>query len=224
VTDEEFSYLQQRYVRFRQRQTILLAADEAAYSEVLCQEFPGIRFIDGVVRSLIYDRSRPPESPIRASIRECQHPYVGFVFDPDWPFRWRWLEDSNEWHPELTPLPNGMIERITRIGCGGGFRDKPEDGTNRGEGCVYIRILAGNAEHEAVARKALRLLGRVASNKKLLIVRRPSMQVITDKAIAAPWIGWDARRWCLEKPDRVLSNWYRPWPPDYAKPAGRRKK
>lgn len=50
----------------------------------------------------------------------------------------------------------------------------------------------------------LRLLTEVASNKDLLHVRRPSLEVISEMVHDRYWVGHDARRWCLEKPKRAL--------------------
>lgn len=73
------------------------------------------------------------------------------------------------------------------------------------KGRIYFRIASGNKEHETIARKALRLIGKMASKKGFVSVASDTLEVINPNPRFVPWIGIDARRWCLEKPDRRLA-------------------
>ncbi len=83
-------------------------------------------------------------------------------------------------------------------------------------GRLYFRCGKGNKEHLALARKALRLLGKVASNK-IQVVEYPSLEVVARYPKGAfLWIGHDAARWLREDPARMAyynENWKRGYRP-----------
>jgi len=199
-------------VRIRKREIVLSSADQLAYAEVLAREFPEARFLDDPYT--LPKNEKPSEATVR-SLAECRCENVVIVFDPAWRPEWKGEPNSpksNCWYIRNLPLPNGRFER------GRGIRQKKRpDDTFAGEisegiesGRIYFRIAPNDREQEMLARKALRLIGKIASNKGLLLVRYPSQAVICPETRSEWWIGFDARRWCLEKPTRSLGGMWHP--------------
>ena len=199
-------------VGIRKREIVLSPADQLAYAEILAREFPDVRFLDEP--HTLPKNEKPPEATVR-SLAECRCEDVLIVFDPAWRPAWKCDSDAktyNRWYIRGLPLPNGSLER----GQGVGRKEKHKDLFD-GEvpesiesGRIYFRIAANDKAQDAVARKALRLIGKIASNKNLLLVRHPSLEVIWPKTTSEWWIGFDARRWCLEKPTRSLGGMWQP--------------
>lgn len=199
-------------VRIRTREIIFSSADQLAYAEILARAFPDIRFLD--IPSTLPKNEKPPEATVR-SLAECSREEVLIVFDPAWRPAWKCDSDmpsSNRWYVRDLPLPNGSFERGRGIRRREQHKD-PGDGKTPESiesGRIYFRIAANDKAQEAVARKALRLIGKVASNKNLLRIRHPSLEVIWPQMTSEWWIGFDARRWCLEKPTRSLGGMWQP--------------
>ena len=214
-------------IRFRSReQIILIAADEMAYSQLLTQTFPGVRFWDDIPRETLQDRTRPPDALPLRSLTECRGFSAEIIFDPDWLPRWEWNEKIGQWNKGPFPYPNAVIQRITRTWRDEEIRDAQESNHKTwGCGRIFFRIFAGNREHESIARKAIRLLNKIASNKDLMMAYTETLEIFYLKCRYAPLIGHHARRWCLEKPDRLLDatpgidGWgYRPKPEGFVPP------
>lgn len=214
-------------VQFRSRERIiLLAGDEIAYGELLTRAFPRVRFWDEPPRNVLEDRNRPPDALPLRSLAECQNEYVEIYFDPDWLPRWEWDEEFGLWDDGPRPFPNARFERTTKFLRDGEYHDVREDARRTwGVGRIYFRIIAGNKEHESIARKALRLLNKVASSENLMMAYTETLEIFNLDARYAPLIGHHARRWCLEKPDRLLNAnpgldgcGYRPKPEGFVPP------
>lgn len=197
-------------VCFRGREWIAILADELAYADLLAEAFPGVRFVESG-NSVSIDKP-PPDIQPRASLADCVDTMVHIVFDPSWELRWRtvWIrEDYSVWTHGAIPLPNGTILRETLQLSSGPKDYEPIDMDKEPRlhaGQVRIRVEPGNKEHEAIARKALGLIDKIAKQPNLVRVARKTLEVIDDKIRSVPWIGHHAYRWCLEKPDRLLGN------------------
>ncbi len=194
-------------VRFRVREWVVTLADELAYADLLVEAFPGVRFIES--RNPVSIKKPPPNIQPQASLADCVSYMVDIVFDPSWTLQWRPCKEVDWWCRGPIPLPNGTMDRETIWRPEGAPRPIPRDmekishwGLYKGR--IYFRIAHGNKEHEAFARKALRLIGKMASKKNFVRVASDTLEVIAP-ARFVPWIGNDARRWCLEKPDRRLA-------------------
>jgi len=158
-----------------------------------------------------------PDVRPQTSLADCWAEEVHIVFDPSWELRWRtvWIHnDYREWTYGAIPLPNGTISRATFEWPGRTDKPQPIDidkKTTLYASWVYIHVEPGNKEHEAIARKVLGLIGRVADRKNLVRVANKSFEIVDSKPRGAPWVGHDARRWCLEKSSRRLAGWTWGW-------------
>ena len=95
-------------------------------------------------------------------------------------------------------MPNGAFGLY-------GFRTNADGSEELGTSEIYFRCSPRSKTHAAVARKALRLVEGVASNR-CECVRWPSLEV-TWRAEKGHnlWIGRDAARWSREAPNRLLN-------------------
>lgn len=194
---------------FRGREWVVTLADELAYAELLAEAFPGVRFLES--RNPVSINKPPLDIQPRASLTDCVASMVHIVFDPSWTLRWEPSKVSNWWTYDSDSLPNGTMDRMTIWYPRGAPGHQPYDmdgtshwGAGLHKGRIYFRIVPGNENHEAFARKALRLIGKMASKRNFVHVANDTNEVL-GPARFVPWIGNDARRWCLEKPDRRLA-------------------
>lgn len=189
------------HVHFPGRQELVfLPEDEIAYANLLTEAFPNLRFIDDPGSA--QEGDVPPEKTCR-SVAECRYGSVFLVFDPSWEPVWR--IDGNRWYIQNPPYPNGDWSR-GGVGYYGRFfeafgRESPETIC---PGRIYFRVVAGDKAHASIARKALRLMNKIANNKRLNTVRPQTMEMIAEDVPYGPWVGHHARRWCLETPDRCV--------------------
>lgn len=187
------------HVLIRRRHVVLSPKDEADYGALLSEAFPEVRFYDELCHAEENRPGRPPRIPLRRSLADCRREFVGILFEPDWKPRWhrvtpyKWRTVGN-W-----PYPNGHMERSGRILPAS---ERSPESIPTGE--IYFRCFKGDAEHMAVARKALRLLTKVAVNR-CMSVDWPSMEVV-DRCEGGGryWIGHDAIRWAREDPSRFV--------------------
>lgn len=195
-------------VHMRGREWVMTLIDEIAYADLLRDAYPGVRFIDCPVNPR--GEAPPNIRPLR-SIQECLQPTVNIVFDPGWSPQWTPGYYPGWWSMERMPLPNGTIDRGNiRLSRDGPWRVDQDQRDTVDGGRIYFRMAPGDKGHEAVVRKALRLLAKVASNRNLNIVWVPSLKLRSTDVRNGPWIGHDARRWCLEKPNRTLGGMWQP--------------
>ncbi|MEO5375902.1 MAG: hypothetical protein H7840_16850, partial [Alphaproteobacteria bacterium] len=114
-----------------------------------------------------------------STLAECRRPYIEVVLDPDWEPTWFqspgykttcWITDN--------PYPNATFERSH-------VREEPSelwiDGKARpiapriSEGRIYFRCLKDDAAQRRLAAKAIRLIGKIATNKNMQEIRYPSL-------------------------------------------------
>lgn len=124
-------------------------------------------------------------------------------FDAAYTPQWEWNEDMKWWSCSNPPLVNATCD-LSGIA-------KEADPPYVTVGRIYFRCRKDNAGHKAVARKALGLIRKMATNK-CMQVQYPSMEVRyrVEKG-GSVWIGEDAVRWCRANPQGMVSfqHWHR---------------
>ena len=193
-------------IAFRTRYFVLTPVDEAAYSKLLVEAFPRMRFFDEPPSA--YEGPTPPEITLHESLSACARHYVLAIFEPDWAPCWSNRSKSGWWSIRNLPYPDVVIERGGQI-----FPWQPKASLKSVEGPepqriqggrIYFRCHKGDKAELAIAGKALRLLGKVATNKRQMRVRYPSLEVVGyDEKNSHLWMGHDAIRWLRENPERM---------------------
>ncbi len=195
--------------KFRSRYIAFTKEDEAAYCALLREAFPGIRYLD---KSRTGDKgSEPPEIGVYTKLAECPAYYTDVIFDPDWRPAWKKRDDYPYWSNTNYPQSSAYIIRSRRIDP---WSEK--SGIRGVEGPVPARLSRGEIHFRCrpacpgdfkLAAKALRLIGKVATNKRQVTLYYPSLEVIgySEKG-SELWIGHDAIRWMREDPERMT--WY----------------
>ena len=159
---------------------------------------------------------RPPNSattapePISLEIGNTlpapgQYFSIEIIFDPKWTSRWETRTRNRWWSITNMPYPNACFERGGQVSPGGFlFRNEAAPHPpSIGSGRIYFRCRKGDKDDMAVARKCLRLLTKVASNR-VQTVEFPSLKVMARSEKGSSfWIGHDAARWCREDPNRM---------------------
>jgi hypothetical protein len=182
---------------FHTKHFIFTPKDLAAYSNELVREFPQIRFYEWPTeREQNSENPSPPHVRFRSSLDACDR-YASIVFDPTWTPKWEPPGRVDWWYLENSPLPNGEVEP-------GGFFTNRDGSLRLSGGRIYIRCAPGDKKHASLARKALRLIEKVATNR-CQSLRYPSFEIVwrAEKG-HNEWIGHDAARWAREAPDRLL--------------------
>ncbi len=192
-----------------QRYFIFSPKDEAAYDALLHQAFPGIRYHDWYDTRELH-KHEPPNLVLYDRISECKRPYVDVIIDPEYKLCWQkicGLFDESYWKMTDT-YPNATIERsracleasvmvINRKTC-----PLPP---RIGEGLIYFRCLRDEKAQRSLAAKAIRLISKVATNKNVLLVNYPSLEVRWKVETGGHyWFGFDALDWCRQDPERML--------------------
>ncbi len=195
-----------REVRFRGREIIFSAADELVYAELLVRAFPDVRFLD--LPDVLPRGEKPPEATVR-SLAECHGRETLIVFDPAWKPTWECdpgPRNWDRWYIKGLTCPNGEFGRFYRVKPSKRGEARPENERIESIGAdkIYFRIAPNDKDQEAVARKALGLIGKMASRANMRNLRMPQMEDIGKPRMIEYWVGNDARRWCLEKPNRTL--------------------
>lgn len=190
----------------RSREIIFSPADELAYADLLVRAFPNVRFLD--CPSVLPRGEKPPETTVR-SLAECRSDDTYIVFDPDWRPTWTCdpgPREADRWYLKNAPIPNGSWDRCGNIGQRKQYESRPDSKEIESIGSqeIYFRIAPRDKGQEALAAKALRLIGKMASTGNMLTLRMPAMEIAGPPRSIEYWIGHDARRWCLEKPNRTL--------------------
>ncbi len=193
-------------VSFRSRHIAFTREDEAAYCALLRVAFPDIRYLARPQRS--HDGPEPPEIGVYTRLVDCLAYTTHVIFDPDWRPAWRKTGKYKTWSTTNYPYPNGYILRS------GSIRPGREKSGQRGvEGPVPPRLAGGDIHFRCrpacpgdfkLAARALRLIGKVATNKRQVRLFYPSREVIAyDEKGSELWIGHDAIRWLREDSERM---------------------
>ena len=181
------------------REFVLAEADQQAYVALLTAAFPQVGFLRS---SYDFRYGKPPPPAELQPTMAAMHPrdFCKICFTPGWRPQ---LTTNSDGSLDVTdpPRPNASIQR-------GGWTSEPDERkgwppTMEG-GRIYFRCDKGNAEQMSVARKGLRLLTKVATNK-VAYVHYPSLEVkYGDGSGGLVWCGFHALEWCRQAPDRFL--------------------
>ena len=150
----------------------------------------------------------PPEVPLLTTVPERFSTFLDFAFSPGWKPTWTWNESSRSWSMGPLSSPNGSMLRGRARGksrrrpdLGPGFDPPTFD-----VGEIYFRCRKDVPEDMKVARAALRLIGKVASNQNQIVVHYPTLENRGPVEKGSWWwIGNDARQWLLDQPDRMTA-------------------
>ncbi len=193
-------------VSFRSRNIAFTEEDERAYCALLREVFPDVRYLDRPQRS--YDGPEPPEIGIYTRLVDCPAHTTDVIFDPDWRPAWKKTGKYQTWSTTNYPYPNAYIIRSGRI------YQRRERSVVRGvegpdppflaDGDIHFRCRKACPGDFKLAAKALRLIGKVATNKRQVHLFYPSLEVIGSREKGSElWIGHDAIRWLREDPERL---------------------
>ncbi len=199
----------------------LTRKDQSDYWELLTAAFPEIRCYVEPHHSLLTGE-RPPELGV------YRHPppqaprifldFVDFVFDADWRPIWERWGRGQWWSIENFSLPNGEFDRGGNIVIRSrpNSKEPPSDPDRVVSGRITFRSKKDDREQEAIARKGIRLIAKVASNR-IAAVEYPSLRILRRHEKGGwLWIGHDAARICRENPycfayyNGYLKQGYRP--------------
>lgn len=186
-----------RDIGWRQRQVVLSPHDQRAYSEHLRAAFPDLRFVDNPWPGR---GDHPPELVVHESLEACLQKWVYLIPERDWAPTWRPDDDRTRWSLVDLPVPYGRIEKGGETGR---WQDGPESMAST---LVIMMIERDNKQDLSVARKVLRLLGKVVADGMLQRVAYPGMEPMGPPIPNKGWAGKDAYRWSLEAPDRILGH------------------
>ncbi|MBT3931815.1 MAG: hypothetical protein HOF34_13965 [Rhodospirillaceae bacterium] len=193
--------------RLPRRHVVFTRRDEQAYLDVLRARFPSVR----VYLNPDSDEAKgpePPEVPLLTTVPERFSTFLDFAFSPGWKPTWTWNESSRSGSMGPLSYPNGSMLRGRARGksrrrpdLGPGFDPPTFD-----VGEIYFRCRKDVPEDMKVARAALRLIGKVASNQNQIVVHYPTLENRGPVEKGSWWwIGNDARQWLLDQPDRMTA-------------------
>jgi hypothetical protein len=180
----------------------LTRLDVARYSDLLVEAFPDIWFL----RKLSYKEQNSPEAPSvkptqsLATLYEVSQRGCDIEFGANWKPEWelgRFGWSLANWKYPDGEFELGTVGTPTRIDA-----SVPE---SMWYGRIYFRVDKDDKVQAAMARKALGLLRKIASNRTQTVAY-PSLQVLSrNERGGMIWIGEDAARWCREKPYRMIA-------------------
>ena len=191
---------------FRSRHIAFTREDEGAYCALLREAFPDIRYLDEPRSG--YDGPEPPEIGFYTRLVDCPASITDVIFDPDWRPLWSNETKYRTWSTTNHPYPNAYIIRSGSIypwseksGIRGVEGPSPP---SLAEGEIHFRCRVACPGDFKLAAKALRLIGKVATNKRQVHLFYPSLEVIGNREKGSElWIGHDAIRWLREDPERM---------------------
>lgn len=189
------------------RHVVFTWRDEQAYLDLLRARFPSVRVYLNPLSSEI-EGPEPPVVPMLTTVPERFSTFLEFAFSPGWKPTWERDERSGEWRMRGFGYPNGTMLRCRatkkckrRSDLGPGFDPPTLD-----EGEIYFRCRKDVPDDLKLARAALRLIGKIASNRNQVVVQYPILENRGPLEKGSFWwIGNDARRWLLEEPDRMTA-------------------
>ena len=185
-----------RDLGWRQREVVLSAVDQRAYSAHLRAAFPDIQFVDDPWPAR---GEHPPDLAVHESLETCMAKRGYMFFERGWGPTWKTYDDPTLWYLVDFPVPYGTFERGGEIGR---WRNGPED---MGATLIGVMIEMHHKDDSAIARKVLRLLDKVLADGPLEKVGYPNLEPL-GPVTRKSWIGRDAYRWSLEAPDRILGH------------------
>ena len=198
--------------RKRGKNVALTRIDEAAYSVVLAEAFPGIVFLDGNAFQGLGDIDRALteewfDAHGHGSIHQVESGTVLAVIPS---CRWRPLPlviDGYSYNLKGPYLDfryhRGFWDWRTHHGAKLAY-----DPPTLSFGNINTSYLTDEPALKAFYEKALRLVRKVSTNK----VRRelPHIGYVYGDGTSSFWVGHDAFRWCSESPTRMVAGLVRP--------------
>jgi hypothetical protein len=165
--------------KFRSRHIAFTREDEEAYCALLREAFPGIRYLE---KPGTNDGPEPLEIGFYTRLVDCPAYFTDVIFDPDWRPDWEKTGKYQTWSTTNYPEPNAYILRSGRK------RPRREKSGIRGEegpvpphllgGEIHFRCRPACPDDFKLAGKALRLIGKVATNKRQVTLYYPSLDVV----------------------------------------------
>ena len=198
--------------RKRSKSVALTRIDEAAYSILLKEAFPGIVFVGSMALRRLKDHNRGMtaewfEASSYDSIHAVDDTSVIAIIPS---CRWRPLPlviDGYSYNLKGAFLDfsyyRGQWDWRTHHGAKLAY-----DPPTLGFGIINTSYLTDEPALKAFYEKALRLVRKVSTNK----VRRelPHIGYVYGDGTSSFWIGHDAFRWCSESPTRMVAGLVRP--------------
>ena len=181
------------------RRFCLSRRDLDDYAKLLVEAFPDIRFF----RLSFEEERNSKQRPVlifHNDFASTNYGQLNIIWSPEtWDPQLTLHPRYNSWSHGRLPWPNGTI------GCSGKISTSRSDELSFMEdGQIYFRCRKGNDDDMRTARKGLRLLTKVASNRHQAVVEVPSLKVIERMEKGRDlWIGRHARQWFLDDPRRI---------------------
>jgi hypothetical protein len=191
------------------RYFILSEKDIAAFSDRLAEALPRTRCYIGTT-SYAFSKGPAPELLSYRRLADVHTPQSFIVFDPTCVPRWEPSKYGKHWNLVVPGFPHALF-----VGSGKVMEDREGPPPFIRSGEIHLWCDRRDKRHASLARKVFRLLTMTCTNA-YAHVDYPSMKVAArfEKG-GSVWIGPDAARWCLERPDRVLDLHRHPEPWGY---------
>ena len=213
---------------WKKREFVFTPEDEQAFTDLLKETFPNIRFLDqdalGEGKHQAYGERR--------STTEPELRYFDSLADPSNHTFICWLEPKG-WQPKIGPTrfaPNSRcilnepplqfkfhparVVHSTAYSYGDTFRqkDKPLPPTwSRPSGRLQANPCLDDTEYKAFLGKAYKLVTKIATNKLIPTDPLTGWSHETPRPRGEPlWAGHHAIAWCRENPRHFLGSTYRP--------------
>lgn len=205
------------------KQDIVLHRDDlVAYSNLLIEAFPNVRFFDDI--TWLPHGERPPEKVYRSLAERREYVTCIFFDAADWRPEWSIIpgKNTNQCHLDNEPFPCGTLQ-MSPPGEGKAPIEGPPDVEAPRGGRIFFNFFVGEKEQERIVRKAIRLFEKIASNRRLMLVRVDTGEVLNPDFREGLWVGHHARGWYLARPNQFISIVpmdperpiaIRPWPED----------
>ena len=202
--------MERHLVRMPGRQTIWTSDDLMTWCNLLRDAFPQVLFHEQFSSALSEDEpERPPEVIFHDSLVDIRMG-LGEIIIAD-----------RDWRPHMLvrPGPYCLLWTWARqppvTGANLGGHGEPMMPTSRvrrpklNAGSVFLRYHRDDREAKSIAMKALRLVGKMSTNK-LMLCDRTTLAIKGPATACMFWAGHHAIRWCLDDPRRTLDGIFLP--------------
>jgi len=190
------------------RSFVFTLRDQERYLALLKAAFPAIAFYKDPETLPL--GAVPPEVPVHDTfIGVTCRTWTSIALTPGWTPVWEERERLGkrfQW-VKPPPFPNGEIKPGGELSPPGartyweGRTIELPETVSTGE--MYIRCVKDRPEHMKIARKAQRLIAKLATNRLPRFVY-PEMEPFPLSEPGRVWFGHDAIDWCRQAPGRML--------------------
>jgi hypothetical protein len=185
----------------RGREVIMTPVDDAAYSRGLLEAFPELLFLE-------YGQSRDDGVRVLSSFAEPGVSQVWATLPPEgWGFDAE-LPESADWSWTFEQPMCVGYNRCTWDWTGHGEAKWAFDPPTLTAGNIWGAFFADDNADKQFVEKALRLLKKMSTN--VMRTELPKLGIVYGEGRCERWAGFDALRWCGEKPTRMLDGVFRP--------------